>query len=310
MLLKYDPPFLNSINEFLNLDKDGIYIDCTFGCGLHSRKILSYLSDKGRLISFDCDPESINIAKKIEDKRLTIIHSNFSFLKENIENRFLSGKINGILFDLGVSSLQLDNPIRGFSYSKDGLLDMRMNQNIGITASSWLNKATEYDIRYVLRKFGEEIYAKKIAKKIIFFRKLNYLKRTLDLSKLVNSVIKSKKYFKNKSARTFQAIRIYINDELNSLINGLNAAYSILSKKGRLVVISFHSLEDRIVKNFINNKSNVRSFLLPDIPLTDKEINILYPYKMINLGKFKPDLNSIKLNPRIRSAILRVAEKK
>ncbi len=304
------PAFSKSINKFLNLKKDGVYIDCTFGCGGHSKIILSYLNHNGRLYAFDVDPESFNLGSKFKDNRFEIINSNFVTIKNYMSKKLLFGKIDGILFDLGLSSHQLDNPSRGFSFKRNGPLDMRMNQNIGISAKSWINKANEFDIYNVLKYFGEEKFSKKIAKKIVNYRKKNYISTTFDLSRLVESVIKTKRYYKNKSTRTFQAIRIYINNELFFLKKALDLSFSLLASKGRLVVISFHSLEDRIVKNFINNKSNINYFLLPDLPLTLNQIKNLYSTKMINLGKFKPSLIEIQNNNRIRSAVLRVAEKK
>ncbi len=308
-MYEHNPAFLNRINEFLNIKKNGIYIDCTLGCGNYSIEILKFLSEKGKLFSFDIDPKSVLINfNKIKDNRFTIINSNFSYMEDYINNLNLSKKINGIIFDLGLSSSQLDDPSRGFSFLKEGPLDMRMNQNKGITAKYWINNANEKDILNVIKSYGEEKYAFNITKKIIFFRKKKKLSTTFDLIKIIKSVVK--KNCIKSFARVFQSIRIFINDELNSLIKGLKSAYNILSPKGRLVVISFHSLEDRIVKNFIRKKSNINFYLLPDIPLTDKQINEMYFCKMNNLGKYKPLAEEINLNNRIRSAILRVAEKK
>ncbi len=311
MIINSYSPFLNSINFFLNLKKNGIYIDCTLGNGGHSLKILDNLDKNGVLFSFDRDLEAINNIFKIKnrDKRFTVIHSNFSYIKKYMDLYFLSGKVNGILFDLGMSSYQLDNPLRGFSFMKNGPLDMRMNVNDGLSAECWINKASQKEIYYVIKKYGEENYAWKISKKIIMYRKKKRIKNTFDLSKIINSVVGFKNRKNNPSTKTFQAIRIFLNRELYFLFKGLNAAYDILAPKGRLVVISFHSLEDRIVKNFIKLKSNINSYLLSDLPLTEKQININYPLKMKNLGKFKPLFEEIKVNPRIRSAILRVAEK-
>ncbi len=306
----HKPAFLNDINKFLNLKKNGVYIDCTFGCGGHSKVILNSLGFNGKLYAFDLDLESFNLGSKFNDSRFEIIHDNFVMIKDYVKNKLLLGKIDGVLFDLGLSSHQLDNPNRGFSFKKDGFLDMRMNQKTGITAKYWLNKASEFDICTVLKNFGEEIFAKKIARKIVSCRKINPICTTFSLSNLVKSVINSKKHFKHKATRTFQAIRIYINNELISLKKSLELSYSILAPKGRLVVISFHSLEDRIVKYFIRSKSDTNYHLLSDLPLTYKKIKFLYSSKMINLGKFKPSIEEVKNNNRIRSAILRVAEKK
>ncbi len=307
-MFQHNSAFLKQINKFLNIQKNGIYIDCTLGCGNYSIEILKFLSEKGRLFSFDIDPKSVLINyKKIKDNRITIINSNFSFIEKYINDFNLSNKINGVIFDLGLSSYQLDDFERGFSFLNNGPLDMRMNQNEGISAEYWLKYAGIKDMFSVFRKYGEERYAKKIAKKIIFYRKNNILKYTFDLVKIIRSVVK--KNCIKSFARIFQSIRIFINDELNSLINGLNAAYNILSSKGRLVVVTFHSLEDRIVKNFIKKKSDIMFSLLPDLPLTNNQINKKYFCKMKNLGRYKPSKEDINLNNRIRSAILRVAEK-
>ncbi len=308
MLKKYYPAFLKKIKKFLNIQKDGVYIDCTFGSGKHSLEILKNLCMSGKLFSFDIDNESLLInSKKIQDSRLNIINSNFCYMEYYIKRLGLEKKINGIIFDLGLSTWQLDKSNRGFSFLRNDFLDMRMNKNIGVSAMYWLNHANEKDIFNVIKNYGEDFNAKNIAKKIVFFRKKKTLEYTQDLVKIIKYVVGSKKYIKSL-ARVFQSIRIYINNELNSLINGLKAAYNILSSKGRLVVISFHSLEDKIVKKFIYNKTNIN--IIPDIPLTDKQINKFYSTKMINLGKYKPSAKEIINNNRIRSAILRVAEKK
>ncbi len=309
MFKKNYPAFLKKIKKFLNIKKNGIYIDCTFGCGYYSLEILKNLSKNGRLFSFDIDHKSILVnSKNIYDSRINIINNNFSCIENYIKKINLNNKINGIIFDLGISSWQLNDISRGFSFSKNGFLDMRMNQNIGVSAKNWINYASKENILYVIKKYGEERYAKKIAERIILFRNKKKINYTKDLVKIVKSVVKYK-YIKSL-ARVFQSIRIYINNELDVLLKGLNSSYNILASKGRLVVVSFHSLEDRIVKNFIKNKSDIMSSLVPDIPLTEKKIIKLYPIKMINLGKYKPSVKEIINNNRIRSAILRVAEKK
>ncbi len=310
MFVNHNSAFLNDIVKLLKVKPNGIYIDCTFGCGGHSIKILNNLSPKGRLIAFDIDPQSVILSKYIiNDKRFVIINDNFSNLEFYINKFSLFNKINGIIFDLGISSYQLDNPLRGFSFKKNGPLDMRMNQNIGIKASYWLNNASKVNIYNVIKKFGEEFFAKKIASQIVFERKKNKFRNTMDLCNIINKVVYCKKFYKNKSTRTFQAIRIFINNELNNLKKGLNSAYNILSKGGRLLVISFNSLEDRIVKNFINYKSNYNYSLLEDLPLTLNQIKKFNFIKMLNLGKFKPLYKDILLNNRIRSSILRLSKK-
>ncbi len=310
MLYNHNSAFIDDIVKFMNIEPNGIYIDCTFGCGGHSINILNNLGSKGRLISFDIDPKSVILSKSIiYDKRFLIINDNFSNLEFYINKFSLLKKINGIIFDLGISSYQLDNPLRGFSFSKNGPLDMRMNQNIGITASYWLNNASKFEIYNVIKNFGEELYAKKIASEIVRIRKKKKIINTLELSSILNKVIYCNKFYKNKSTRTFQAIRIFINKELDNLKKGLNSAYNVLAKNGLLLVISFNSLEDRIVKNFINFKSKSNYSLLDGIPLTYDQIKKISPIKMLNLGKFKPSYKDIKYNNRIRSAILRISKK-
>ncbi len=300
---------VNLIKNVLKIERNGFYIDCTYGEGKHTMFILKMLGDNGRLFSFDCDNEAILLSSKIKDHRFMIINDNFSSIKQYMNSMNLVGKIHGIIFDLGVSNIQLKNSSRGFSFMKDGPLDMRMNRNIGFSAKYWLNRASKNEIYKVIKNFGEELYAKKIANRIVNYRKYNLLDTTFKLSNLVKSILGYKRKFKHQATRTFQAIRIYINNELFHLKKALNYAYDVLIPGGKLLVISFHSLEDRIVKNFIKNKSNPNCFILPDLPLTNKEILKFYPFKLINLGKFKPSNEDVKKNSRIRSAIIRVAQK-
>ncbi len=307
--MKYKSAFLNSINNFLNIKKEGIYIDCTFGNSYHSLKILNFLNKYGKLYSFDCDPDSIKNGKKIiNDNRIKLINDNFSNLEYYINYFDLYNKVNGIIFDLGLSYIQLDNSNRGFSFLKNGPLDMRMNQNIGFTLKSWINNAKEKDIYNIIKKYGQDYNSRRISKNIFSYCKKKKLNTTYELSKIIEYSIKSYKDYKSK-ARVFQSFRIFINNELNNLKNILYKCCNFLSKKGRLVIISFNSLEDKIVKKFIIEKSNSNFKLLNDIPLTLDQINNLNPPELINLGKFKPSEKEVYSNPRIRSAILRVAEK-
>ncbi len=307
--MKYKSAFLNDINEFLNIKKDGIYIDCTFGTCYHSLKILSYLNKNGKLYSFDCDPYSIKYGKKlIIDNRIRLINDNFSNLEYYINYFKLYEKVNGIIFDLGLSSIQLDNADRGFSFLKDGPLDMRMNPNLGFSLKDWINNAKEKDIYNVIKKYGQDYNSKRISKNIFLYCKKKKISTTYDLSKIIKYSIKSYKDYKSK-ARVFQSFRIFINNELYNLKSILYKLCNFLSKKGRLVVISFNSLEDKIVKKFIKENSDSNYNLLNDIPLTLSQINTFNPPKLINLGKFKPSRKEIFYNSRIRSAILRVVEK-
>ncbi|CAL1329229.1 16S rRNA (cytosine(1402)-N(4))-methyltransferase RsmH [Candidatus Providencia siddallii] len=296
----------------LNIKPNGIYIDGTFGTGGHSKLILNKLNKNGRLIVIDRDPEAIKIAKSIKDRRLVIKQGLFSDIINYIKKKELIGKINGILLDFGISSSQLDNPERGFSFTFDGPLDMRMDQTKGQTASQWLMNANVNDIIFVLKTFGEERLCKRIAKAIIE-HKNNPKKKPLTRTKhLTNLILKTiPKYTKKHPAtRTFQAIRIYINNELEEIKQMLNGTLNILAPQGRISIISFHSLEDRLVKHFIRKNSKLLNIPI-NIPLTKFQIEqlSLKTIQLRDLGKIKPSYKEIKNNPRSRSSILRLAEK-
>ncbi|MFI4853117.1 MAG: 16S rRNA (cytosine(1402)-N(4))-methyltransferase RsmH [Candidatus Makana argininalis] len=281
----------------LNIKPNGIYIDCTFGNGGHSNLILKKLNRYGNLISIDRDPNSIKKALLLVDKRFKIIHGNFSQIYYFISKLNLIGKINGIIYDLGISSLQLDNPKRGFSFIKKGPLDMRMNNTCGVSAYQWLLNTNIKDIEYVLKTYGEEKFYKKIAKSIYNKKKNEPLKNTIDLSKKIYKVIFIKKKFKNPSTKTFQAIRIYINNEIEEISKSLKNIINILNIGGRLAILSFHSIEHRLVKTFIKKftKKNKKKYL--------------NKIKFKKIIKIKPSKKEIKNNNRSRSAILRVIEK-
>ncbi len=257
---------LNESIDGLNIKPDGIYMDGTFGRGGHSRTILSKLGENGRLYSIDRDPQAIAEASKINDPRFTIIHGPFSNIAQYAEEHGLVGKVDGVLFDLGVSSPQLDDAERGFSFMKDGPLDMRMDPTSGMPVSEWLAQAELDDITWVIREFGEDKHARRIAKAIVAFREDDQnepLTRTIQLAKLISDAApKSFKEKKHPATRTFQALRIYINSELEEIDVALKGAASILSDQGRLSVISFHSLEDRMVKRFIRKESQGPKFLM------------------------------------------------
>ncbi|MCV2528328.1 MAG: 16S rRNA (cytosine(1402)-N(4))-methyltransferase RsmH [Candidatus Lightella neohaematopini] len=306
---QHNTVLLHEAVNSLKIKPNGIYIDATFGLGGHARLILSKLGKNGKLIVMDRDPLSISIARNILDQRCYIIHDNFSNMIKYIKQLNLLGRINGILLDLGISSVQLDNPDRGFSYTRNGPLDMRMNNTIGYTARYWLNHAKYNDIYLVLRNLGEERYAKYISKNICEFKKRNYIINTIDLSKIIIRSYKNiNNYNKHPATKSFRAIRMFINQELKEIKLLLSYIYYILSFKGILSIISFHSLEDRIVKNFmspINTISNVNLFNINQ-QLTS-EINNNKKFKF--LKKIKPSLNEINNNNRSRSAILRIAQK-
>ncbi|NVO99296.1 16S rRNA (cytosine(1402)-N(4))-methyltransferase RsmH, partial [Photobacterium damselae subsp. damselae] len=257
----------------LAIKPDGIYIDGTFGRGGHSRLILSKLGENGRLYSIDRDPQAIAEAQKIDDPRFNIIHGPFSGMEKYMEERDLIGRVDGILLDLGVSSPQLDDAERGFSFMRDGPLDMRMDPTSGQAASEWLATADASDIAWVLKEFGEERFAKRIARGIVEHREdpeKEPLTRTLQLANLIAQVSPFKDKHKHPATRSFQAIRIYINSELDEIATALNGAVNILAPGGRLSVISFHSLEDRMVKRFMRNKSKGPE-IPAGLPLTEEQ---------------------------------------
>ncbi|NIH40953.1 MAG: 16S rRNA (cytosine(1402)-N(4))-methyltransferase RsmH [Buchnera aphidicola (Periphyllus aceris)] len=304
----HTPVLLKKSIKFLKIKKNGIYIDATFGCGGHSKKILKKLGSQGKLYVIDKDPESIKIAKKIKDSRIKIIKGSFSQIYKYCTKYKILRKINGIILDLGISSLQLNNSKRGFSFKKDGPLDMRMNQKKGITASKWIMNATEKKISEVLKKYGEERYSKKIASNITKYKKKKKIKRTQQLSKIIKKSLPYQK--KHPSRRSFQAIRIYLNNELYELKKFLKNILKILKPKGRLCIISFHSLEDRIIKNFMFKHSRKIPNFPSSIPFTEKEL-IKLNKKKCKLKIYKkifPTKKEIFNNLRSRSAILRIAE--
>ncbi|KKC99994.1 MULTISPECIES: 16S rRNA (cytosine(1402)-N(4))-methyltransferase RsmH [Photobacterium] len=296
----------------LAIKPDGIYIDGTFGRGGHSRLILSHLGEHGRLYGIDRDPQAIAEAAKINDPRFSIIHGPFSGMAGYMAELGLTGKIDGVLLDLGVSSPQLDDAERGFSFMRDGPLDMRMDPTSGISASEWLASAEADDIAWVLKEFGEERFAKRIARGIVEYRSNPDnapLERTTQLAKLIADVSPFRDKHKHPATRSFQAIRIYINSELEEIDTALHGALEVLAPGGRLSVISFHSLEDRMVKRFIRKQSKG-----PDVPaglpLTEDQIKALGSADLKAVGKaIKPTAAETQHNPRARSSVLRLAER-
>lgn len=297
----------------LAIKPDGIYIDGTFGRGGHSRTILSQLGPNGRLYSIDRDPQAIAEAQKIDDPRFTIVHGPFSGIAEYAQRYDLVGKVDGVLFDLGVSSPQLDDAERGFSFMKDGPLDMRMDPTSGMPVSDWLAQTDLDDITWVIREFGEDKHARRIAKAIVAYRENEEnepLARTSQLAKLISDAApKSFKEKKHPATRAFQAFRIYINSELEEIDTALKGAASILAPQGRLSVISFHSLEDRMVKRFMRKESKGPE-VPHGIPLTQEQIRALGSADLKTVGKaIKPSEQEVEMNPRSRSSVLRIAEK-
>ena len=306
---KHTSVLLQECLDGLAIKPDGIYIDATFGRGGHSGEILSQLGEQGRLIAFDRDPQAIEAAKRFaDDKRFTIVHSPFADMAEVIESMSLTGGIDGVLMDLGVSSPQLDDAERGFSFLRDGPLDMRMDTSRGQSAAEWLAEADEQDITQVIKEFGEEKFGKRIAHAIVNERKVNPITRTSELVRIIDQAMPVKDKFKHPATRTFQGIRIYINAELEQLRVGLKAATAILKPKGRMAVISFHSLEDRLVKRFMKEQSKGKA-VPHGLPLTQQEIDADKVLSLIGKA-IKPGEDELAVNVRSRSAVLRVAEKR
>jgi 16S rRNA (cytosine1402-N4)-methyltransferase len=276
-------------------------IDGTFGRGGHSREILKHLNAQSKLIAFDKDLQAIAEAKTIQDPRFQIIHESFASMAEQVPNN----SIDGVLLDLGISSPQIDDPSRGFSFRGDGPLDMRMDTTRGQSAAEWLAVADQKDIARVIKEYGEERFALQIAKAIVARREQgDSITRTGELASLVAGVVRTREAGQDPATRTFQAIRIYINQELADLESGLIAAFDCLKPGGLLAVISFHSLEDRIVKQFMQGLSKVS--VPRGLPLTEKQM----PKPLAELlGRIKPSEQEIQENPRARSAILRVMRK-
>jgi 16S rRNA (cytosine1402-N4)-methyltransferase len=307
-IFSHQAVLLQEAIEGLRIKPDGIYLDATFGRGGHSRHILQALSDKGRLIALDRDVTAIAAANTlVEDKRFSIHHTAFSQLEEILEELGLHGKVDGILMDLGVSSPQLDDAARGFSFMREGPLDMRMDTSKGKSAAQWLAVADEQDITQVIKEFGEEKFGKRIAHAIVNTRKVTPIITTAQLAKIIDEAVPVKDKFKHPATRSFQAIRIYINSELDEIRQGLKAALNSLNSEGRLAVISFHSLEDRLVKRFIREQS--RGLQVPHgFPMTQAQIDVGKAMKPITKA-IKPSAAELEHNIRARSSVLRVAEK-
>jgi 16S rRNA (cytosine1402-N4)-methyltransferase len=283
---------------------NGIYIDGTFGRGGHSRLILQQLGPKGRLIAFDKDAQAIASAAEISDPRFHIVHDSFAAMTAALEELGVS-KVDGILMDLGISSPQVDDASRGFSFRSDGPLDMRMDTSRGMSAAEWLAVEEEEKIREVIKNYGEERFAFQIAKAIVARRQTESITGTRQLAELVAHAVKTREKGKDPATRTFQAIRIFVNKELEDLEIGLDAAFAALSPFGRISVISFHSLEDRIVKQFFASKVKLEQ---PDRRLPIRHVD-LPQAQMRLLNRIKPSEAEVVANPRARSAILRIAER-
>ncbi|RQH01034.1 16S rRNA (cytosine(1402)-N(4))-methyltransferase RsmH [Paraburkholderia dinghuensis] len=306
--LQHRTVLLDEAVDALVTRADGVYVDGTFGRGGHSRAVLARLSEAGRLIAFDKDPQAIATAATIEDSRFSIVHESFASLSDALASRGV-GRVSGVLLDLGVSSPQFDDPQRGFSFRADGPLDMRMDPTRGESAADWLARATVQELTEVIRDYGEERFAFQIAKALVARRaesdRLGPLDSTSELAQIVANVVKTREKGKDPATRTFQAIRIHVNQELAELQVVLEAALTSLEQGGRLVVISFHSLEDRIVKRFMQAHASA--------PAVDRRLPIRAvdlpspPLKLI--GRVFASDAEVAANPRARSAVMRIAER-
>ena len=293
----------------LAIKKDGIYLDCTFGRGGHSQGILNELDESGRLLALDRDADAVHseyAQAMLKDRRFTLVHNCFSELENIVVAAGLAGKIDGVLMDLGVSSPQLDNPERGFSFLRDGPLDMRMDGSSGISAEQWLANVDEQVLAKVLFEYGEERFARRIARAVVDARTQTPITTTRQFAQLIEDAVPVREKHKHPATRTFQAIRIEINKELEELNDVLQQSVRVLKPGGRLVVISFHSLEDRIVKRFIRNESGAK-YNPGKLPIKEADIA---KGCLKKIGKaLKAGKQEIAQNPRARSAIMRVAER-
>lgn len=292
------PVLLEESVDFLVNKKDGSYIDCTYGRGGHTQKILETISSNSQLTSFDKDSDAIEHANNIQNTNFKIIQDSFS----NINKYFSKDSVDGILYDLGTCSTHFDDASRGFSFRHNGPLDMRFDTKKGKPLADWINKATESDIKEVLYKYGDEKHAKLISRNIVEYRNQNTLDSTLQLANLIQDIYPDKKNKIHPATKSFQAFRIHLNDELTELSNSLIHAKSLLKKNGIVVVISFHSLEDNIVKNFF--KAEIKNYP-KDIPINNEEFK---EFECI-AKKVRPSAKEIELNNRSRSAIMRVFKK-
>ncbi|HLX53832.1 MAG TPA: 16S rRNA (cytosine(1402)-N(4))-methyltransferase RsmH [Aquella sp.] len=293
------PVLLKESIELLDIKPNGIYVDGTFGRGGHTKEILARLSKNGKIIAFDKDPDAHTYAvEHFKDKRLTLIHDSFANMMNCLASLGIK-QVDGILLDLGVSSPQLDDEKRGFSFRFDATLDMRMNTHCGVSAREWINSATERELADVLWNYGEERFYKKIAKAIVDKRQSTPIETTKELADLIDNTMPFKEKGKNPATRSFQAIRIFINNELGELELLLAQIPELLAINGVMVVISFHSLEDRIVKNAFNNLAKAKS--LPKWVMAEPEL----PNYQVIAKKVKASASELEENVRSRSSILR-----
>ena len=301
----HQPVLLSEVARALKIKTDGIYIDCTFGRGGHSREMLKGLGPAGRILAIDQDFQAVDYAKSLfaEDQRMVIEQCNFSQIVQAAEKYKFDGRVDGILFDLGVSSPQLDDSTRGFSFMRDGPLDMRMNMQEGMSAAQWLERVSAHELEKVIKVYGEERYAKRIAAAILQQQKISPLKTTRQLADVVLKTIGRSREHKHPATRTFQAIRIFINRELEVLATALDECVELLAQSGRLLVITFHSLEDQLVKKLFRKHNE------PNIPRKLPVVDQFQPKLKRVCKPIKPSESEIAGNPRARSAKLHVMER-
>jgi 16S rRNA (cytosine1402-N4)-methyltransferase len=301
------PVMLDEAVRGLSIIDDGVYVDVTYGRGGHALAILEHLGSDGCLVALDRDPQAVEHARKTigGDPRCRIAHGAMKDLDKHLKSMLPGRKANGVIADLGVSSAQLDDPRRGFSFQADGPLDMRMDPSAGLDAATWLNRAEEADLVRVLRDLGEERYARRIARAIAEHRRAQPLRSTAQLANIVSGAVPTREKNKHPATRTFQAVRMYINSELDQLSAFLPKALGVLAAGGRLVVISFHSLEDRLVKRFMRKQARGDDFP-PGVPVAAGQLKPLLKV----IGKpTRPGRKEVEYNPRARSAVLRIAER-
>ena len=305
--LEHQPVLLEEAINALNIKADGIYIDATFGRGGHTQAILHRLNENGRLLAIDQDPQAVAYGRRKfgRDRRIEIIHGNYRQVANMVAERGWDKKVGGVLMDLGVSSPQLDDAARGFSFLRSGPLDMRMNPEEGKSAMQWLAEVSLNDLTVVLKKYGEERSARRIAQAIVDARKERDISDTKQLAEIIVKAVPGYEKHKHPATRSFQAIRIFINEELQALEQGLRAAATVLAVAGRLAVISFHSLEDRIVKRFMREISSPPK-MPAGLPIMSADVEI--PYRLVGKPVVAGD-EETRTNPRARSARLRVLER-
>ncbi|MGH8672504.1 MAG: 16S rRNA (cytosine(1402)-N(4))-methyltransferase RsmH [Burkholderiales bacterium] len=302
---RHESVLLSEAVEALNIRPDGVYVDCTFGRGGHSRRILQKLGADGRLMALDRDPQAIAAAAEMDDTRFTAVRSRFSRLQAVLTDAAI-GKVDGILMDLGVSSTQLDDAQRGFSFRRDGPLDMRMGPDCGQSAQQWLVGVTERQLGEVIKIYGEERFAKQVARAIVAQRAHGSIDTTGKLAQIVAKAVKKRERGQDPATRTFQAIRIYLNQELEELSLALPQCVAALKPGGRLAVISFHSLEDRIVKRFMRAAAQ-QDHLPQGLPV--RAADMAAPRLKLVGKALRPSVREVERNARARSAVMRVAER-